>query len=554
MAILVVLFAFAAPSVSAAGNSIVITNTSSNVSIEGKTFDLYKVLNVSVSGTAYSYTVAPEFAPFSAAYETAHPSHTLVGDLGAAAANSAALDAIATEIRAYILANASTVAAAKTTSSAVAAGTETVTVTGLALGYYIVTGEVTASGGTVIATSAMTTTSSTADVGINVKADAPKIEKKVWDVKESVDPDNTEAPRWQDVTDVNIGDTVKFLLTSNVPDASKYDTYKFIMHDTMSAGLTLDSTSFKVYVGGTKNAAAGITGGTQLTPVTDYVLSIPGTETGTKCSFEISFLKIKTYTKDLPIYVLYEAELNASAVIYDPGNPNKVNLEYSNNPYDGGTGTNTTPDDHVVVYTFDNDLLKFAKDDAVTTDPTDPNLDIGEKALAGAEFELYNGPASDSGRTKLAFVLDTAGTATTAAIYRPAVVGDTATVTTTLVAPASGRIKILGIDEGVYSLKETKAPAGYTLLAAEIAITIQIQYTFDEENAYTGTPATEKINTTLSAGGGKTQLQKIENVGGSILPETGSIGTMIFTIGGITLMVLAGIILMVRRRKTATSK
>ena len=557
---LIMLLTLAAPIAMAAGEgSITITNNNPNLSIVGKTFDVYKVFDVTYSGTAYSYTIASEFAAFATAYAAAHSGTTLLAAIEASTANSAALDAIATEIRTYILANAAAVATAKTTSDA--ATSQTVVIDDLDLGYYIIMGGADAADGDDI-TAACGLTTTNPDVTVNVKADAPTIEKKVWDVADT-SVGETDDPEWQDVTDVNIGDVVSFLLSSKVPNTAHFTgDYTFIMHDVMSAGLTLDPDSFKVYVGGTLNATGGVDGGTLLTTggaTPDYTVNIPGIGTDT-CTFEVDFHKIKSYTAGQTIYVIYEAELNEDAVIYDYGNPNKVNLEYSNDYNAGGDGTNTTPDDHVVVFTFDNDLLKFTEDDTVTEEPTDPDLDIGEKALAGAEFNLFKTPATDTSRVPLQFILETAGTATTPAVYRFKTAADgAATTSPTLVAPASGRIQIKGIDEGIYYLKETVAPTGYNLLTADIVIKIDVKYNFDEEDGYTGA-ADEGIdwdetdsNLTVDS---ETPVElgstvKIENKSGSQLPGTGGIGTMVFTIAGIALMALAGAFLVIRKTRVS---
>lgn len=79
------------------------------------------------------------------------------------------------------------------------------------------------------------------DVNITVKTDAPTVEKKVL-----------EGNTYQDAADYNIGDAVPFRLIGSVPDMSRYDTYKYIFHDTLSTGLTLNENSIKVYVASDK--------------------------------------------------------------------------------------------------------------------------------------------------------------------------------------------------------------------------------------------------------------------------------------------------------------
>ena len=106
----------------------------------------------------------------------------------------------------------------------------------------------------------------------------------------------------------------------------------------------------------------------------DYTVN---TSTSDNCDFEIVFTDILsvdgvTITKDSKVVVEYTAELTQDAVIGNDGNPNKVYLEFSNNPYDEGTGQ--TPEDKVTVFTFKLDVDKVDKD---------------QQPLAGAGFTLY---------------------------------------------------------------------------------------------------------------------------------------------------------------------
>ena len=70
--------------------------------------------------------------------------------------------------------------------------------------------------------------------------------------------------------------------------------------------------------------------------------------------------------------------MNKDAEIGLPGNPNKVYLEFSNNPNSGGEGdTGKTPEDKVIVFTYELDVTKVDGEDADTK-------------LKDAEFKLYD--------------------------------------------------------------------------------------------------------------------------------------------------------------------
>jgi Gram positive anchor. len=180
-------------------------------------------------------------------------------------------------------------------------------------------------------------------------------EKKVKDINDST----LEGSDWQDSADYDIGDPVPFKISGTVSeDYDKYNTYKLIFHDVESEGLTFDHIT-GVYVDGVE-----ITEGyTLVTNPTDG------------CTFEVVFEDLKTIESVVAgsvISVEYESILNENAVIGEPGNPNVMYMEYSNNPTDE-TSTGTTPEDKVVVFTYE-----------VVVEKVDEN----GNPLSGAEFTL----------------------------------------------------------------------------------------------------------------------------------------------------------------------
>jgi fimbrial isopeptide formation D2 family protein len=200
----------------------------------------------------------------------------------------------------------------------------------------------------------------------------PNVEKKVQEDDKHTADDGYGAG-YNDVADWDIGDSVPFKLIGSIPDMSAYDTYKYVFHDTLSAGLTLEAGSVNVYVVGTKNADLEVQ--TPLTSTT-YSLATTGLDNGE--SFTITFNNLKTVKgagEGKFIIVTYTATLNDSAEIGLPGNPNEVYLEFSNDPNGDGTGKTTT--DKVIVFTYELDGTKV-DGEAITT------------TLPGAQFVLLN--------------------------------------------------------------------------------------------------------------------------------------------------------------------
>ncbi|MCD7854297.1 MAG: isopeptide-forming domain-containing fimbrial protein [Clostridiales bacterium] len=323
------------------------------------------------------------------------------------------------------------------------------------------------------------------------------------------------------------GETVTFTLTGTVPDTSAYDKYEYIFNDTMSPGLTYNTGSITVKVDDSDvdDTEYSVSTGT-------YTES--GSEYNGGTTIKVSFEDVSKYSGK-SIVVTYTATLNENAVVGNDGNPNKVYLEYSNNPNTSGGGEKgKTPEKEVVVFTFEVDVTKV--------DGTD-----NTKTLEGAKFVLMNSTqtmyAVKDSDGKISWVSDS-------------------TQASTFESDANGEFSIVGLGEGTYYLKETVAPDGYNLLSDLIKIEIEAEYE-DASGTDTDDPNEAVKVTTLSAtvtvgtGTGTTASGDadegtvdvtVENKSGAVLPSTGGMGTKIFyTLGGI-LVIGAGVLLIVKRR------
>lgn len=358
------------------------------------------------------------------------------------------------------------------------------------------------------------------NINITVKTDAPTVEKKVLE-DDKYNQDGGYGTGYNDVADYNMGDAVPFHLIGSVPDMSRYDTYKYIFHDTLSTGLTLNENSIKVYVASDK-------AGTDKAEITGWTKAVDGQ------SFTVSFANLKTVSgvsQGKYIIVEYTATLNQGAVVGLDGNPNVVYLEYSNKPDQSGSGdtgnTGKTPEDKVIVFTYELDTTKVDGQD-------------NTKKLEGAEFKLHNAD------NKWAIV-DSNSKVTGWA--------DTEEGGSTLASDANGLFKVIGLDDGTYYLKETKAPTGYNLLSSEI--TVVITATTTNGQTWTGGQASSALTNLAvtadgTAGTGDTSTGiagiTVANNKGSTLPETGGMGTTIFYVLGTILVLGAAIMLITKRR------
>lgn len=330
------------------------------------------------------------------------------------------------------------------------------------------------------------------DVDITPKSDKPSSNKKV---KDTNDTDGTTTD-WQDSADYDIGDKVPFKLTGTV--ASNYDeykVYKFTFHDKESEGLTFDKESVKVYVDG-----KAITSG--------YTVNTPADDGDT---FDVVFSDLKQIDgvkAGSVITVEYESTLNEKAVLGSAGNPNKMHLEYSNNPNDAQGGeTGKTPDDTVIVFTYKTVINK---------------VDGAGNALKGAEFTLKK-KLADGSYKDIEVVTANDGTTFT----------------------------FTGLDDGEYVLEETKTPEGYNTISP---ITFKITAEHDIESddpqltKLNGDKVSGEITFTSDLKEGSL-TSNIVNQKGSELPETGGTGTTaMYLVGGV--LVAGAILLLITKRRT----
>ena len=168
------------------------------------------------------------------------------------------------------------------------------------------------------------------NVKIKPKSSVPTVKKEVKDINDSTE---TALGEWQKDADHDFNDKVCFRLTGTLPENyATYTTYEYIFHDTMSKGLTFDPSSVEIYLGDEET-------GTKI-DVSKYTVSTQsGANDGTEITIKFADLKTAVNaTSDNKITVVYKATLNEQSVIGSAGNPNKVYLEFSNNPNGEGTG------------------------------------------------------------------------------------------------------------------------------------------------------------------------------------------------------------------------
>ncbi|MGN0055508.1 MAG: isopeptide-forming domain-containing fimbrial protein [Atopobiaceae bacterium] len=341
-----------------------------------------------------------------------------------------------------------------------------------------------------------------ANTSAAVKSDVPTVEKKVKDTNDSK-ADSTTG--WQDSADYDINDWVPYQITGTMPsNIADYTTYKYVFTDTMSKGLTYDKDD--------DDHKATIKIGDA--DVTQYFTENVTTndDGSTTVTWTCNDLKKAgvTLTADTKVVVNYFAKLNSNAVIGSAGNPNEVDLTFSNNPNKGGEGnTGKTPKDKNIVFTYKATVNKVDQDN---------------KALAGAAFTLQK---FDAKQNKYVDVK-------TVSADDAKAVGD---------SDVKNSFEFTGLDDGDYKLSETTTPAGYnTISPIEFTISATHDVTSDDPKLLTlsgdVTSGTATFTADTSAGSLTTN---VVNKKGSVLPSTGGMGTTVLYVVGAAIVVAAGL-------------
>ena len=330
------------------------------------------------------------------------------------------------------------------------------------------------------------------------KNEKPDIDKFVQEDSEI----NNDDKGWGKVNDADIDQKVDYKSTITVGVGAT----NYVMHDTMEAGLTFNNDVVVKLADGSVVDAANytVTVSTKESPIKDG------------CTFEVAFNNdfIAGLAKGTQFTVYYSATLNENAKIADDGNDNTVYLSY------GEDSTWETIPHKTTTYTWKMDVFKYTKSGE------------NEVKLAGAKFQLL-----DKNDNVISFTEVT--TVNGKAVSVPTYMVDAKGTVTEITTDENGKFELVGLDEGSYKLRETEAPAGYNKLAADIDVIITSEY---NEKDLT---ASYKINNNTPA------TIKVENKTGGLLPETGGIGTTIFYIVGIALMLGAAILLISKKKMAA---
>lgn len=480
-------------------NCSLTVNVKNGQDLKGQTINLYKLFDVTVSSDKknYSYTVSN-----AAGYKDA-----LVEVLGSPITTNSKDEEIAKAVKdlgknnsigVQNFANKFTAKALKSnlastaTSNKIADSKKSHTFTGLAAGYYLVY----VTGGKEIQSSLVTVEEGKTNT-VNLKTEAPSITKKAE----------------QDT--VSIGQVVKYTVTGSVPDTTGYDKYVYTIHDELSNGLDfVNDANGTAVTDSTVNVtvafkAAGVSA-TGTTPTTATL----DTTNNKKMSLDLSaWVRANQINKGKEFTVTYYAKVNKDAVVTEK---NSATLEYGNNPSD--TTTTTPSEAKTPTYPLNINKIK-----AGTTDDR----------LAGAKFSLYNSESDATSGTNAIKVTGSNGNYVVDPTSENTVFESVKSID-----GQNYNLRVNGLAAGTYYLVETDAPAGYNKLTDPIKVEIK-KSTNEDVNAWTLFNNDENV---------ADKIIDVENSTGSILPSTGGMGTISFTVVA-ALLVLGVAISFIRDRK-----
>ena len=330
---------------------------------------------------------------------------------------------------------------------------------------------------------------------VNLKTEAPSITKKAE----------------QDT--VSIGQVVKYTVTGSVPDTTGYDQYQYIIHDELTKGLDFvngeDGTALEEGAA-TVNVKVAFTD-TSVTPAgtTPTTATLSGTNKRTMALDLSKWVRANQTNKGKEFTLTYYAKVNKDAVVTEK---NKATLEYGNKP--GETTTTTPSEAKTPTYPLNINKIKAGATD---------------DRLAGAKFSLYNSESDATSGTNAIKVTGSNGNYVVDPTSR-----NTEFESVKSIEGKGYNLHVNGLAAGTYYLVETEAPAGYNKLTAPIKVVITKNgddFTISQD----GTDETDKII-------------DVKNSTGSILPSTGGMGTIAFTVVA-ALLVLGVAVSFIRDRK-----
>lgn len=359
-----------------------------------------------------------------------------------------------------------------------------------------------------------------------------------------VNDDSRGTDDWKETAGGRVGETMDFYMEVSIPAYESED-------------VAISSLIAKCQLAGLNYVEGSMKATTLPKADSDAVEgAIKGTTAGTdgNLTVELDYSKIRNAATGRGlIYLHFQATVAPDAVAESEASAT-ARLEYVFSME--ANKTKTTADSTAAVYNYDFTLFKKSNE---LNNPNDAGF--GHRPLAGAGFTLY---ADEAMNTPVSMVKVDA-TTTTDAYYRPATAAEI-TAGTGIVTEMDANmgndnntLSIRGLDVGSYYVKETKTPSGYYApkgsFKLELTAVLNTGETLDKQLASGGFSNLDKADTLLIQHNEVNKnLNRFEvhllNSSTPVLPTTGGVGTVMFTVIGLLCMGAAlWFFLFARRRR-----
>lgn len=355
-----------------------------------------------------------------------------------------------------------------------------------------------------------------------------------------VNDDSRDIDDWKETAGGRVGETMDFYMEVSTPayTDNSFNITKLTANCQL-AGLK--------YVEGSMKATA------QSNADSDAVEgAIKGTTVGAdgNLTVELNYSKIRNAATGRGlIYLHFKATVAPDAVTKSEASAT-AKLEYVFSMEAGNT--KTTADSTAAVYNYDFTLFKKSNE---LIDPS--NAGSGHRPLAGAGFILY----ADEAMTKAINMVKVEANGDVGAYYRPALAGEAGAVAQmdANMGNDNNTLSIRGLDVGSYYVKETKTPSGYYapkgIFKLDLTAERNARESLVKDLASGGFTETKEADRALiqkkSLNAEKNRYEvDLLNSSTPVLPTTGGVGTVMFTVIGLLCMGAAlWFFLFARRRR-----
>lgn len=364
--------------------------------------------------------------------------------------------------------------------------------------------------------------------------DGPAINVRVSD-------DSKATTQWKETAGGRVGETMDFYMEVSIPAyESEHVAISSLIAKCQLAGLNYVADSMKATT--LPNADSDAVEG-----------AIKGTTAGTdgNLTVELDYSKIRNAATGRGlIYLHFQATVAPDAVAESEASAT-AKLEYVFSMEAGKT--KTTADSTAAVYNYDFTLFKKSNE---LFDPS--NAGSSHKPLAGAGFSLY----ADEAMTKAINMVKVEANGDAGAYYRPALAGEEGAVAQmdANMGNDNNTLSIRGLDVGFYYVQETKTPSGYYAPKGSFKLELTAERDGSESLVKTLSKGSvfgalkeadralvqrDEVNQTLNR-----FEADLLNSSTPVLPTTGGVGTVMFTVIGLLCMGAAlWFFLFARRRR-----